>query len=84
MVDWDVMRVDGSMIELQYYVNEPGCSLALSRVEIDERNDEVSLRVVVGLRETKEPRAQRPTRRGPRLCNSRHPLEHVACSAAGP
>ena len=43
-----MVRVDGSMIELQYYVNEPGCSLALSRVEIDEGNDEVSLRVVVG------------------------------------
>ena len=48
LVDWDVMRVDGPMIELQYYVNEPGCSLALSRVEIDEGDDEVSLRVVVG------------------------------------
>ncbi len=48
LVDWDAVRVDGSRIELQYYVNEPGCSLALSRVDIDERNDEVSLRVVVG------------------------------------
>ena len=48
MVDWDVLRVNGSLIELRYYVNEPGCSLELSRVEIDERSDEVSLRVVVG------------------------------------
>jgi hypothetical protein len=49
LVDWDAVRVDGSHIELQYYVNEPGCSLALSRVDIDERNDEVSLRVVGGV-----------------------------------
>lgn len=48
LVDWDVLRVNGSLIELRYYVNEPGCSLELSRVEIDERSDEVSLRVVVG------------------------------------
>ena len=48
LVDWDVMRVDGSMIQLQYYVNEPGCSLELSRVDIDEGIDEVALRVVVG------------------------------------
>lgn len=48
MVDWDAVRIEGSRIELQYYVNEPGCSLALSRVDIDEGNDEVSLRVVVG------------------------------------
>ena len=47
LVDWDAVRVDGPRIDLQYYVNEPGCSLELSRVEIDERSDEVSLRVVV-------------------------------------
>lgn len=48
LVDWDVLGVDGALVQLRYYVNEPGCSLELSRVEIDERSDEVSLRVVVG------------------------------------
>lgn len=64
LVDWDAARVNGSLIELQYYVNEPGCSLALSRIDIDERSDEVSLRVVVGF--TGDEGASCPTALGTR------------------
>ena len=64
LVDWDAVRVDRSRIELRYYVNEPGCSLDLSRVDIEEGHDAVSLRVVVGF--TGDEGASCPTAYGSR------------------
>ena len=48
IVDWDALAVHGESIELEYYVNEPGCSLDLDRVEVDETDESVTLTVVVG------------------------------------
>jgi hypothetical protein len=48
LVDWDVIGVDGANLTIRYYVNDPGCSLALDRVETTETETAVSLRVVVG------------------------------------
>ena len=48
LVDWDVIAVDGASLTLRYYVNDPGCSLELNRVEINETASTVSLNVVVG------------------------------------
>ena len=39
IVDWDALAVHGESIELEYYVNEPGCSLDLDRVEVDETDE---------------------------------------------
>lgn len=47
-MDWDVVLVDGASLTLKYYVNDPGCSLELSRVDIKESAATVSLEVVVG------------------------------------
>lgn len=47
LVDWDATRLNGSDVELEYYVNEPGCSLELAGVEADETAQAVVLRVVV-------------------------------------
>jgi len=33
LVDWDVVALDGATVTLEYYVNEPGCSLDLDRIE---------------------------------------------------
>jgi hypothetical protein len=48
LVDWDVIGVDGASLTLRYYVNDPGCSLELNRVDINESATTVSLDVVVG------------------------------------
>lgn len=48
LVDWDVVSVTENKIELKYYVNEPGCSRNLHRVEVDEDKESVRLKVVVG------------------------------------
>lgn len=47
-MDWNVLGIDGGSVDIEYFVNEPGCSLALDRVDIDETADAVTLRVVVG------------------------------------
>lgn len=47
LVDWDVVSVAENKVELKYYVNEPGCSLDLNRVDVDEGEESVRLRVVV-------------------------------------
>lgn len=48
LVDWDVIAVDGANLTVQYYVNDPGCSLGLDRVETTETTSGVTLRVIVG------------------------------------
>jgi hypothetical protein len=48
LVDWDVIAVDGTSLTVRYFVNDPGCSLGLDRIETAESTSEVSLRVVVG------------------------------------
>lgn len=48
LVDWDATAASGNTVEVKYYVNEPGCSLALNRVEVSETALDVTLRVVVG------------------------------------
>ncbi|MFZ9629404.1 MAG: hypothetical protein ACO3C1_08645 [Ilumatobacteraceae bacterium] len=48
IVDWDVLGVHDDSIELEYYVNEPGCSLELDRVDVAETDESVTLTVVVG------------------------------------
>lgn len=47
LVDWDLVGVDGASLELTYYANDPGCSEDLDRVEVDETDTSVTLRVVV-------------------------------------
>jgi Fe-S cluster assembly iron-binding protein IscA len=47
LVDWDVVSVNQADIELRYYVNQPGCSAGLKRVEAKETDGDVTLRVVV-------------------------------------
>ena len=47
LVDWDVVSVYQSDIELRYYVNSPGCSAGLKRVEVKETDGDVTMRVVV-------------------------------------
>ena len=48
LVDWDATSATGNSLDLKYYVNEPGCSLALNRVEVSESSSDVTLRVIVG------------------------------------
>ena len=48
LVDWDATSTTGKSVDLKYYVNEPGCSLALNRVEVIETSSDVTLRVIVG------------------------------------
>lgn len=48
IVDWDAISIAGKTIELRYYVNEPGCSLDLNRIETKEVEDTVTLSVIVG------------------------------------
>ena len=48
LVDWDATSVTDASVELTYFVNDPGCSLALDRVEVDETSSDVTVRVVVG------------------------------------
>ena len=48
LVDWDAISTNGSTIALDYYVDDPGCSLGLSRVEATETDETVRLRVIVG------------------------------------
>lgn len=48
LVDWDATSATGNVVALEYYVNEPGCSLALNRIEVDETSADVTLRVIVG------------------------------------
>ena len=48
LVDWDLISIDGTTLNLSYLANDPGCSLDLDRVERVETTSEVSLRVVVG------------------------------------
>ncbi|MFN8022987.1 MAG: hypothetical protein U0Q03_15790 [Acidimicrobiales bacterium] len=48
LVDWNVVSVAGTTVELEYFVNDPGCSLDLDRVEIVETPTSVTLRVLVG------------------------------------
>ena len=47
LVDWDLVDVDGASLRLSYFANDPGCSEELDRVEIDETDTSVTLRVVV-------------------------------------
>lgn len=47
LVDWDLLEVDGASLRLSYFANDPGCSEELDRVEIDETDTSVTLRVVV-------------------------------------
>jgi hypothetical protein len=47
LVDWDVVSVNQADIELRYYVNQPGCSGTLKRVEAKETDGDVTLKVVV-------------------------------------
>ncbi|MFN8022112.1 MAG: hypothetical protein U0Q03_11345 [Acidimicrobiales bacterium] len=47
LVDWDLLHVDGASLLLRYFANDPGCSEELDRVEIDETDTSVTLRVVV-------------------------------------
>ena len=47
-MDWDVVAVNGSSLTVRYYVNDPGCSLDLNRVEVNESDSTVTLRVIVG------------------------------------
>ena len=48
IVDWDFTSTNGSTLALDYYVDDPGCSLGLSRVEAIETDQVVRLRVIVG------------------------------------
>ena len=48
LVDWDAVSATENTIELKYYVNEPGCSLDLNRVDVKETQDAVTLSVIVG------------------------------------
>lgn len=48
LVDWDAVSATQNTIELKYYVNEPGCSLDLNRVEVKETQYAVTLSVIVG------------------------------------
>ena len=48
LVDWDLVDVQESQLTITYYVNDPGCSLNLDRVEVAETETTVSLRFVVG------------------------------------
>jgi len=48
LVDWDATAISGNAVVLTYYVNEPGCSLDLDRVDVDESADAVRLSVIVG------------------------------------
>lgn len=48
VVDWDVVALDGATVTLVYYVNEPGCSLELDRIEEVEGSRDVTLNVIVG------------------------------------
>jgi hypothetical protein len=48
LVDWDAVSATENTIELKYYVNEPGCSLDLNRVEVNETQSAVTLSVIVG------------------------------------
>lgn len=50
LVDWDVVSVDGATVTLKYYVNEPGCSLDLDRIDQVENSGDVTLHVIVGFR----------------------------------
>lgn len=48
LVDWDAVSATENTIELKYYVNEPGCSLDLNRVDVQETQDTVTLSFIVG------------------------------------
>ena len=47
VVDWDIVSVNQADLEIRYYVNQPGCSGTLKRVEAKETDGDVTLRVVV-------------------------------------
>ncbi len=49
LVDWDLVEVDGASLELSYFGNALGCSEFLDRVETDETDTGVTVRVVVAL-----------------------------------
>ena len=48
LVDWNAVVTSGNAIELEYFANDPGCSVGLDRVETDEDAETVTLRVLVG------------------------------------
>ncbi len=48
LVDWNAVGTSGSTIELEYFANDPGCSLGIDRVEVEEDAESATLRVLVG------------------------------------
>jgi hypothetical protein len=46
-VDWQAVAVNGTEVTVDYYLNDPGCSLRLDRVEVDDNPSVVTLRFVV-------------------------------------
>ena len=46
-MDWQAVAVDGTSVTVDYYLNDPGCSLGLDRVEVDDNPAVVTLRFVV-------------------------------------
>lgn len=47
LVDWNLVSVDGTTLELEYFVNDPGCSGQLDHVGVQETVDDVTLTVYV-------------------------------------
>ena len=47
LVDWNLLSVDGTTLELEYFANAPGCSGQLDHVGVQETVDDVTLTVFV-------------------------------------
>jgi hypothetical protein len=47
LVDWNLLSVDGTTLELEYFANDPGCSGQLDHVGVQETVDHVTLTVYV-------------------------------------